>query len=237
MSSFHKSSFCSVEHSTPVGRELEKLLLIPINNLNDMLTVLSLKHFAPLMNLYDFDGRRAMAVYIATNVVDNETTIPTAEETEVVLDLLAPLVSDQEDGPKPEQWDDQEEFAEEQSLMGKVIHLLKASESADMQYQILSSARKHFGQGGPKRIGATLPSIVISAFKLAQEFYSIKKEDDKWEKKVAKIFQFCHTTITALVKAEMSELPLRLFLQGALVLDTIPFENQETVAYEYMSQV
>ena len=53
---------------------------------------------------------------------------------------------------------------------------------------------------------------------------------------MAKIFQFCHTTISALVKAEMSELPLRLFLQGALVLDTIPFENQETVAYEYMSQ-
>ena len=54
---------------------------------------------------------------------------------------------------------------------------------------------------------------------------------------MAKLFQFCHTTISALVKAEMSELPLRLFLQGALVLDTIPFENQETVAYEYMSQV
>ena len=54
---------------------------------------------------------------------------------------------------------------------------------------------------------------------------------------MAKIFQFCHTTLMALVKAEMSELPLRLFLQGALVLDTIPFENQETVAYEYMSQV
>ncbi len=54
---------------------------------------------------------------------------------------------------------------------------------------------------------------------------------------MAKIFQFSHTTLMALVKAEMSELPLRLFLQGALVLDTIPFENQETVAYEYMSQV
>ena len=72
---------------------------------------------------------------------------------------------------------------------------------------------------------------------MAQEFYAIKDKDDKWEKKVAKIFQFCHTTLMALVKAEMSELPLRLFLQGALVLDTIPFENQETVAYEYMSQV
>ena len=74
-------------------------------------------------------------------------------------------------------------------------------------------------------------------FRLAQVYCSIKDKDDKWEKKVAKIFQFCHTTLMALVKAEMSELPLRLFLQGALVLDTIPFENQETVAYEYMSQV
>ena len=54
---------------------------------------------------------------------------------------------------------------------------------------------------------------------------------------MAKLFQFSHTTISALVKAEMSELPLRLFLQGALVLDTIPFENQETTAYEFMSQV
>ncbi len=35
----------------------------------------------------------------------------------------------------------------------------------------------------------------------------------------------------------MSELPLRLFLQGALVLDAVPFEGQETVAYEFMSQV
>ena len=67
--------------------------------------------------------------------------------------------------------------------------------------------------------------------------YFISNQDDKWEKKVAKIFQFCHTTISALVKAEMSELPLRLFLQGALVLDTVPFDTQETVAYEFMSQV
>lgn len=62
-------------------------------------------------------------------------------------------------------------------------------------------------------------------------------KDDKWEKKVGKIFQFCLTTIGALVKAEMAELPLRMYLQGALALDKIPCENQETVAYELMSQV
>ena len=35
----------------------------------------------------------------------------------------------------------------------------------------------------------------------------------------------------------MSELPLRLYLQGSLVLDGVPYENQETVAYEFISQV
>merc|ERR1712223_436873 len=233
---FDNVNITTVEYCTPVGRELEKLLLIPINNYNDMITVLGLGHFATLLSMYDFEGRRAMAVYIANNVVDNETSIATAEQTEVVLGLLAPLIQDQEDGPTPDKWDDPDEFVEEQNLMGKIIHMLKADNDPDQQYQILSTARKHFGLGGPSRIDSTLPPIVMFAYKLAQEFYTIKDRDDKWEKKVAKIFQFCHTTLMALVKAEMSELPLRLFLQGALVLDTIPFENQETVAYEHMSQ-
>jgi len=34
----------------------------------------------------------------------------------------------------------------------------------------------------------------------------------------------------------MAELPLRLFLQGGLALSRLPFENRETVAYEFMSQ-
>ena len=35
----------------------------------------------------------------------------------------------------------------------------------------------------------------------------------------------------------MAELPLRLFLQGAMAAGEIGFENYETVAYEFMSQV
>lgn len=62
-------------------------------------------------------------------------------------------------------------------------------------------------------------------------------QDDKWEKKCQKIFTFAHQTISALIKAELAELPLRLFLQGALAAGEIGFENHETVAYEFMSQV
>jgi len=35
----------------------------------------------------------------------------------------------------------------------------------------------------------------------------------------------------------MAEIPLRLFLQGAMAAGQIDFENHETVAYEFMSQV
>lgn len=62
-------------------------------------------------------------------------------------------------------------------------------------------------------------------------------QDENWEKKCQKIFQFCHQTVGALIKADMAEMPLRLFLQGALTAGEIEFENHETVAYEFMSQV
>jgi len=40
-----------IEYMTPVGRELEKLLKIPINSFNDILIVLRLKHFQPLLQV------------------------------------------------------------------------------------------------------------------------------------------------------------------------------------------
>eukprot|EP00094_Tigriopus_californicus_P003870 TCALIF_03725-PA protein Name:"Similar to Vps35 Vacuolar protein sorting-associated protein 35 (Mus musculus)" AED:0.12 eAED:0.12 QI:124/0.92/0.85/1/0.92/0.92/14/130/936 len=232
---FDDTKLEKVEFATPVGREMEKLLKIPIVNFNDILTVLRLANFTPLLNMFDFEGRKSMSSFIVDNVIENETTIATSEMADTILTMLAPLVSDQEDGPKVEDWDDPEEFLEEQSLMGRLVHLL-VSNDPDQQYLILNVARKHFGLGGPKRLRFTLPPVIMLAFKLAKTFYGIRDQDDKWEKKVGKIFQFCLTTIGALVKAEMAELPLRMYLQGALALDRIPCENQETVAYELMSQ-
>ena len=71
-----------IEYSTPVGRELEKLLKIPINNFGNMLTVLQLSHFVPLISMYDFEGRKAMSCYIADDVVETETFIPSVEQVD-----------------------------------------------------------------------------------------------------------------------------------------------------------
>lgn len=62
-------------------------------------------------------------------------------------------------------------------------------------------------------------------------------QDENWSKKCAKILQFCHQTIIALVKAEYPDLALRLFLQGTLTIGQIRFQNYETIAYEFFSQV
>jgi len=101
---------------------------------------------------------------------------------------------------------------------------------------VLTAARKHLSAGGPLRLPHTLPPLVFQAYQLARRFHQAKEEDDKWDPKVEKIFKFCHSTVSALVKAEMAELPLRLFLQGAQACNTINFANHETVAYEFMSQ-
>jgi len=234
---FTNADISVVEHRTPVGRELEKLLKIPIDSYNDVLVVLGLEHFIPLLNCFDYSGRREMSSYLVNNVIENATCIPTSERVDTILTIVATLVQDQKDGLTAEKLrsEDLEEFTEEQSLMGRLVHQLQA-ESADEQYQILSSARKHFAAGGPLRIPYTLPPLVFHAFKLAKQFYKLKDEDEKWNQKIEKIFKYCHTTISALVKAELAELPLRLYLQAALTCSQVPYEAQETMAYEFMSQ-
>ncbi|XP_032672448.1 vacuolar protein sorting-associated protein 35-like isoform X4 [Odontomachus brunneus] len=230
---FQKQNVDKLEYNSAVSRELVRLMKIPVDNYKNILTVLKLEHYAPLLDYFDYEGRKLLAIYIITNILENETLIPTQEQVDAVLSMVSPLVQDQPDQPNIEE--DPEDFAEEQGLLGRLIHHFK-SETADQQYMILSAARKHFSTGGNKRIKYTLPPIVFQSYQLAFTYKGLKDQDDIWQKKCQKIFQFCHTTITALMKAELAELPLRLFLQGAIAIGEIRFDNFEVVAYEFMSQ-
>ncbi len=51
---FENADISVIEHRTPVGRELEKLLKIPIDSYNDVLIVLNLDHFIPLLTFFDY---------------------------------------------------------------------------------------------------------------------------------------------------------------------------------------
>ncbi|VEN33480.1 unnamed protein product [Callosobruchus maculatus] len=228
---FQRLGLEHLESHTPVAKELQKLLKIPLDTYNDILIVLKLKHYAGLMQHLDYYGRKALSIYILNNTLENETIVPSAEEAEQALTLLNTLVTDKNEHPVGEM--DMEELMEEQCLLARFIHQLR-SDVPDEQYLILEAAKKILVTGGPLRIKYTLPPLVFQAYQLAYKYRKVK--DERWEKKCTKIFKICHQTITALVKAELAELPLRLFLQGALAIDRIAFENHETVAYEFMSQ-
>lgn len=230
---FNRLNLDHLEHGSPVSKELMRLMKIPVDSYNNILTVLELQHFGPLFEYFDYQSRKVMSCYIISNALENETCIPTQEQVDTALSIVSVLVQDQND--QPDEPDDPEDFAEEQGLMGRFIHLLYADDP-NQQYLILNTARKHFGSGGDKRIKITLPPIIMAAYRLAHRYKEQEDEDENWEKKCQKIFQFCHQTIGALIKAEQAEIPLRLFLQGAMAAGRIGFDNHETVAYEFMSQ-
>lgn len=59
-------------------------------------------------------------------------------------------------------------------------------------------------------------------------------QDELWEKKSQKVFQYVHQTTSALAKADYPALALRLFLQCALAADDVRFE---AIAYEFFTRV
>ncbi|XP_001868892.2 vacuolar protein sorting-associated protein 35 isoform X2 [Culex quinquefasciatus] len=223
----------NISHSLTVNQELSRLLRLCVDFYNNVMTILQLKFFGPLLEKFDYTSRKALSLYIVMNILENETLVPTAEHVDSVLGMIGPLISDQEDQP-PEKIDP-EDFAEEQGIVGRFVHLLR-SDDPDTQYKILTAARKHFGLGGQQRIRYVLPPLVFAAYQLAYKYKAIAGEDEMWDKKCQKILQFCHSTIAVLAKSELPELALRLYLQGALCIGQIAYTNHETVAYDFMTQ-
>ncbi|XP_064193260.1 vacuolar protein sorting-associated protein 35 isoform X1 [Anguilla rostrata] len=230
---FNKLNLEHVATSSAVSKELMRLLKIPVDTYNNVLAILQLRHFHTLFQCFDYESRKSMSCYMLSNILDCSTEIVGQDQVETILSLVSTLIQDQPDQPAEDP--DPEDFAEEQSLVGRFIHLLR-SDDLDEQYLILNTARKHFGAGGNQRIRHTLPPLVFAAYQLAFRYKESSETDDKWEKKCQKLFSFAHHTIGALIKAELAELPLRLYLQGALAAGAVGFENHEVVAYEFMSQ-
>ncbi|XP_014777339.1 vacuolar protein sorting-associated protein 35 isoform X1 [Octopus bimaculoides] len=230
---FNRLEMEQLKYGTAVSKELMHLLKIPIDVYQNLLTVLELKHFGPLFKYFDYHGRKTMSAFLINSALENDTKILTPEQVDDILNIVSILIKDQSD--QPEEPDDPEDFSEEQGLMGRFIHLM-VSDDPNQQFHILNTARKHFSNGGNARIKFTLPPIVFAAYRLAFLYHSLQEEDEQWQKKCGRIFQFCHQTIGALIKAEQAEVPLRLFLQGAIAAGKIQYENYESVAYEFMSQ-
>ena len=136
---FQRLGVDRLESHSNVAKELLKLLKIPLDHYNNLLTVLKLQHYAGLMQHLDYSGRKMLSIYILNNALESETVIPVHEQVEQALGLVSTLVTDQSDQPTGDV--DLEELAEEQSLLARLVHQF-SSHVPDQQYLILVAARK-----------------------------------------------------------------------------------------------
>jgi len=117
----------------------------------------------------------------------------------------------------------------------------------DVEFQILTTMRSFFGQGGPARMQHTLLPCVYAALALIPKIF--RREQMVAEGiegvtpaqiQIKKVFQFMHKTITA-VKEHAPESGLTLWLQAATAADEVDkmYGSQghmENICYEFFTQ-
>ncbi|KAL1230226.1 Vacuolar protein sorting-associated protein [Trichinella pseudospiralis] len=221
-------------YNSPVGKELIKLLRLPVDFYNNAMQLLLLKNYPLVLSLLDHRGRIKCSCQVVYNMLEQRTFVKTAEQAEMLLNLLQTLLKDEPDQPKD--YEITEEFAEEQILISRLIHLFSA-DSSDVQYDILMSCKSYFTAGGAHRYRYTLVPVVFSAFDLVRKYSDIQDQDNEWENKVEKLIKLIHQLLSLLMsQTRAAHLPIRLYLQGALLINSVPMEKRSLQAYEFMAQ-
>jgi len=99
-------------------------------------------------------------------------------------------------------WDD---VVEEQTIVAKMLKLVHLGSEdepdLDKEFELLSAARKHIGEGGDIRIRFTLPSIVFSSINLANKYINSSEPKESIEPKLSVLFRFINQTISSLNSA------------------------------------
>jgi vacuolar protein sorting-associated protein 35 len=221
----------SAAPNSNVGKELIKLLKIPIDQHKDIVKLLDISELPNLIQLLNFRGRAIISSYIINSILDNENSLTEEEHINGIFKLIETLVEEE----LPEDVEIDESFKEQQELVAKLVTAIH-SDDLDKHFTLLKTARKHFGKGGKHRLPFTLPPLVFATYKLALRYQNNNNQDD-WDNKINQLFVFAMKTINALkTESEWSSLGLKLYLQGAIASDQIQYENSDTVTYEFVSK-
>eukprot|EP00300_Choanocystis_sp_HF-7_P036362 c5220_g1_i1.p1 GENE.c5220_g1_i1~~c5220_g1_i1.p1 ORF type:complete len:793 (+),score=232.44 c5220_g1_i1:41-2380(+) len=233
----HVLGFCAQLLEKLGTRKLDKtgvkyivqLLLLPLDAYNNILNVLDLTNYADLMAFLEYDTRKTVALSIVKNMIENQTRMDDPEKVEKLYQFISPLLKEEE-GEEAGDGED-EDFAEEQRFVSRLIHLYH-NDNTDILFQIFLLARKYYGVGGTRRIRYTLPSLVFSSLQLALRVNSLDKPEDEIKVPPRMLFKFVHETLKVLAPYA-PDVSLRLFLQAAHAADLC---GAETISYEFVTQ-
>lgn len=252
----HASS-ADVHHPTTTANLLA-LLLAPIQNYINVLTLLALPSYEKLLYDQPYASRRSVAHAVVASVLKNETVIDSPEDVKGVLELCHVLVRDQKDRPagpgrgaaavaSPQLGRngtnaamayDREEMAEEQGWIARIVHLFRA-EDLGVQFSLLQAARREFTEGGD-RIRWTFPPLIVAAIKLSRRYKQLQSTrnslpPDEWDVRLSALFKFIHQCTSILYNKidSASDICLRLYLLALAAADET---GQEELAYEFAVQ-
>jgi len=215
----------------PAEQACVSLLTSPLLATSDPLTVLDLPHYSPLIAYLPLDSRKEVAVLLTRLMRKTGALIREPGHMDATLTLIQPLVKDvvEDQGQTDDQ--DDEDFEAEQGAVASLVHAIR-NDDPTVLFQIYFVARKHFGQGGSRRIKYTLPALVFRALQLARNLRDLEIKGEEPGVTSKKVFGFTLDTIKGLAGSEPA-LALRLFLQGAEAANKC---EEDKIAYEFVSQ-
>ncbi|KAL3144750.1 hypothetical protein ABBQ38_001871 [Trebouxia sp. C0009 RCD-2024] len=210
-------------------KQIVSLLSIPLNTY-DAVTVLGLHNYPSVLSLLSPPTCKQMAVTIVQSILKAGTLVGSESKVEMLFDFIAPLVKDV---PGALDGTDEEDFAEEQNLVARMVHQLR-SDDPDEHFQILKIARKHFSLGGARRVRHTLPPLAFSALQLVRAMKKKQRTDQAAETSCKTVLQFVHGIVAPLADVPVAELALQLYLQAAHSASEVA--RLEMITYEFMEQ-
>ncbi|KAJ1952046.1 retromer complex subunit Vps35, partial [Linderina pennispora] len=249
-----KTSDVSPGALTPAtANQLLALLLSPLRAYASPLRVLELANYGPLLESQAERTRRSVAVALLTAILQRGTVMTTTDEVDGITRLCSQLIaragagSGSGDPAYAESPVDEEDVAEEQGLLARLVHLIRGPDALS-QLALLTIARDALSQGGDL-IRYTYPAVIAGATRLLGPFAAMKSSagadgHDEWLRRVRQLCRFIQATGSALVEraatAQASESALRLFVMAAQAAATASaFRGEaalEEAAYEFFVQ-
>lgn len=81
----------SVPFSNNVGRELIKLLKLPVENYSSCLSIFEIDTYKDVLNLLNYRGKTQVCTFIIQRIIETDSFITSEEEVEKVGEQLSTL--------------------------------------------------------------------------------------------------------------------------------------------------
>ncbi|KAI8067424.1 vacuolar protein sorting-associated protein 35 [Thamnidium elegans] len=168
-------------HSKQSETNVLTLLLAPAQTWDILTLITTLKYYQPLLAMQPYTTRKSIALAILDNILSKETKLGQPEQVYQLLEICNVLIKEESTNTTisvTQQYYGDEDDRDEKGWVARLIHLFY-SDDEDVQFLLLSAARKQLETSGKNRIKVVFPSLIISSLKLAKRYYDSKRLNGK----------------------------------------------------------